>query len=77
MYESNGHILELSWRNKCTATYRPPRTVSETNRNEIPARPYTLATLVSETHFLLGELYAVYTLRERCVTCYLGNTSVK
>ena len=33
---------QLSWRNKCTATNRPPRTVSETTGNEIPARPYTL-----------------------------------
>ena len=32
-----------------------PCTVSETTRNEIPARPYNL-TLVSETRFLLGEL---------------------
>ena len=29
-----------------------PHTVSETTGNEIPARP-----LVSETHFLYGELY--------------------
>ena len=47
-------FYQLSWRNRCTATYSLPGNVSETTGNEIPAQPYSLP-FVSEIHFLLGE----------------------
>ena len=56
-------LHQLSWRNRCTATYSLPNNVSETTRNEITAWPYTLP-FVSGPFYHVNDV-SVYLDRQR------------